>query len=372
MAAIDSPITSYSDTTPHKRVITDVIDLIDPTDAPGIEALGGLDGASSKFRFVNGKSTKMEWLEDTHAPLTDAINDASNIDNSQVTITVDDGSIFQPGHIILIESEQMWVSSVSSNVLTVATRPYSGSAATHADDTTVTIVGIARLEGDDSDAVAFTDRTVGSNYTQIFHQEIKVSRTQNQVSQYGIPEEFEYQSNKAVPQLMRLVEKQMYLGARKAGSATTPRAFGGLGTFVTDNTLDYGSAITQANLEDTMELAYNDGGSPSIALCSPANMQVIKNIYDATSFLRVERTEDTIGMVIQNVMTPFGELKLVMDRWAPANTVYLLDPERAGFVTYFPFTFEPLAKVGDYERGEVVGEFSLCVRMDKAHAALTT
>ena len=35
MAPLDSPITSYSDTTPQKRVITDVIDLIDPTDAPG-------------------------------------------------------------------------------------------------------------------------------------------------------------------------------------------------------------------------------------------------------------------------------------------------------------------------------------------------
>ena len=39
MAPLDSPITSYSDTTPQKRVITDVIDLIDPTDAPGVEAL---------------------------------------------------------------------------------------------------------------------------------------------------------------------------------------------------------------------------------------------------------------------------------------------------------------------------------------------
>ena len=371
MAVIDSPISSYSDSTPQKRVITDVIDLIDPTDAPGVEALGGLDGASSKFRFVNGKSTKMEWLEDSHSALASAINDGSNINNSQVTITVDDASIFQPGHIILAESEQMWVSSISGEVLTV-TRAYSGSAATHADDVAVTIVGIARLEGDDSDAVAFTDRTVGSNYTQIFHQEIKVSRTQNQISQYGIPEEFEYQSNKAVPQLMRLVEKQMYLGARKAGSATAPRAFGGLGTFVTDNTVDFASAITQANIEDGMEAAYNDGGQPDIALVSPANMQVIKNLYDSSSYLRIERQEDTIGMVIQNVMTPFGELKLVMDRWAPADRVYLLDSERAGFITYFPFTFEPLAKVGDYERGEVVGEFSLCVKMDKAHAVLTT
>jgi len=55
MATYDYPRYSYTSTTPYKRVITDVISLIDPSDAPFINAIGGLDGASSKFRFVNGK-----------------------------------------------------------------------------------------------------------------------------------------------------------------------------------------------------------------------------------------------------------------------------------------------------------------------------
>lgn len=62
MAFLTSPLTTYSDTTPQKRVITDVISIIDPSDAPTIEALGGLDGASGKFRFVNGPGKVMEWL----------------------------------------------------------------------------------------------------------------------------------------------------------------------------------------------------------------------------------------------------------------------------------------------------------------------
>ena len=371
--ALDSPLTSYSDTTPQKRQITDVISLIDPSDAPAVMALGGLDGAMSKFDFLNWPGTSVEWLEDTLAPLTGELLDGSIATNT-TAVTVDDASVFQEGHIILVDAEQMWVSAVdtSTEVLTV-TRNYSGTQATHADDAAVEIIGMARLEGDESDDIAFTDRTVGSNYTQIFHKEIKVSRTQDQISQYGIAGEFDYQADKAVPELMRLVEKQLYRGARKAGSATTPRAFGGFGTFITDNTVDYGAAITQANIEDALEAAYNDGGyGPWVAFCSPANMQVIKNLYDSSDFLRVDRGENTVGMVIETLVSPFGTVDFVMDRWAPNGTVYIVDPNHAGMLTYYPFTQEPLAKGGDYSKGEVVGEFTLCVRQDKAHAAMTT
>jgi hypothetical protein len=49
----------------------------------------------------------------------------------------------------------------------------------------------------------------------------------------------------------------------------------------------------------------------------------------------------------------------------------LVDPDHAGYLTYYPFTQEPLAKDGDYTKGEVVGEFTLCIRQDKAHAVIT-
>ena len=47
MATQDYPRYSYTDTTAYKRIITDVISLVDPSDAPFINAIGGLDGGSS-------------------------------------------------------------------------------------------------------------------------------------------------------------------------------------------------------------------------------------------------------------------------------------------------------------------------------------
>jgi hypothetical protein len=371
MPPLDSPISSYSDVTPQKRVITDVISLIDPSDAPAVMALGGLDGAAGKFRFVNWPSTTVEWLEDTLADLTDALN--GSITSNATTITVDDASLFQEGQILLIDSEQMWVSSVniSTEVLTV-TRNYSGTQATHADNATVEIVGIARLEGAESDDIAFTDRTVGSNYTQIFHKEIKVTRTQNQISQYGIDEEFDYQAAKAVPELMRLIEKQNVRGARKAGSATTPRAFGGFGTFITDNTVSAGGALVQDDYDEAMRLAYEDGGGPGwFAFVNTVNMKATKNFLDSSNFLRVDIDQRVAGMVVEAIQGPFGRADIVLDRWWPTGSIYLVDPDHAGYLTYYPFTQEPLAKTGDYVRGEVVGEFTLCIRQDKAHAVIS-
>ena len=86
-------------------------------------------------------------------------------------------------------------------------------------------------------------------YTSIFQKAVQVSGTQQVISQYGIEDEFLYQANKAVPHLLRLVERAAFHGVRAAGSAASPRSMGGLGTFITANTLDAGGAITKAAVD---------------------------------------------------------------------------------------------------------------------------
>jgi len=363
----------------QKRVITDYITLIDPADAPFVEAMGGLDGGAKKFRFVNFPHTKVEWIEDTREPLAVGLNTAMNNSVTTAVLLAASANMVQVGQILLFAdgAEQMWVSAVASDGVTLTvSRGYGGTTATAqvvANNTAIEILGIARLEGAESHGLGYTVRSTNYNHTQIMQREVKVSRSQNQISQYGIREEFDYQSNKAIPHLMRLIEKGVYKGTRSAGSSAAPRSFGGLGTFVTNNAINSGSAaVTQAKFENALKAAYIDGGKPSKAFVSPTNMQVIKNFYDSANFLRVDTKEKTVGMTIEKIITPYGTVDLIMDRWAPDSTIYILDPEYVGFITYYPFTSEPLAKTGDYQRGEVVGEFTLCVRMDKAHAVITT
>lgn len=363
----DQPKTTYSDTTPHRRAVADIIDIISPSEAPGVMYVG-LDNSPSKFRIVNWPHTKVEWLEDELFSLTDALS--GSIASAATTITVDDGSKFKSGDVIQIDSEYMWVSGISSDVLTV-TRNYGGTQATHADDATVTIITNARLEGDDADYErGIPDISAPYNYTQIFQDDIRVTRTQNKISQYGIQQEYDYQLANKLKAQMRLMNKAMYVGQRKAGSATTPRALGGLETFITDNTQSLSSAaLTQKDLEDQIQAAWEDGGTPDTIFCNAWVKRKISSFY--TPHVRTERSETRGGVVIDVVETEFGELSIVMDRWCPSDTLYIVTAEYVGFVPFDEFFTEELAKTGDSMKGQLVGEYTLVAKNNKAHALIS-
>ena len=394
---VNFPLSTYSaatgsgQTEVQKRAITDYITLIDPADSVFIESMGGLDSGAKKFRFVNFPHTKVEWIEDTRETLNVALNTAMNTTVTTCVITTASAHAVQVGQILLFGDagispysfEKMLVTAVASDGVTLTvSRNYglsatgtagTGVAQTTANNALTELIGLARVEGAVSDRLGFTVRTTNYNFTQIVQREIKVSRSQNQISQYGIREEFDYQSNKAIPHLMRLLSKTVYHGVRDAGEFTKPRSMGGLGVYVTSagNVNSSTGAITQAKFENVLKSAYLNGGTPTKAFVSPTNMQTIKNLYDgATTGMRYDTKEKTIGMTIEKILTPYGSIDLIMDRYAPDGSIYILDPEHVGFITYYPFTSEPLAKTGDFQVGEVVGEFTMCVRMDKAHAAL--
>ena len=397
-ATTNFPLTTYANNTAgssaqtevQKRAITDYITLIDPADSVFIESMGGLDSGAKKFRFVNFPHTKVEWIEDTREALTVALGTAiTSTTDLACVLTSGSAHAVQVGQILMFAgtgangAEKMLVTSVASDGYTlVVTRNYglsatavagTGVAQTTAANGAIDLIGLARVEGAISDRLGFTVRTTNFNHTQIVQREIKVSRSQNQISQYGIREEFDYQSNKAIPHLMRLLSKTVYHGVRDPGTNSTPRSMGGLGVFVstTGNVNSSTGTITQEKFENVLKAAYLNGGTPTKAFVSPTNMQKIKNLYDgATTGMRYDTKEKTIGMTIEKILTPYGTIDLTMDRYAPDSTIYILDPEHVGFITYYPFTSEPLAKTGDFQVGEVVGEFTMCVRMDKAHSAL--
>lgn len=369
-AVIDQPKTTYSDTDPHKRVIGDVIHLIDPVDTPLVSLLG-LDLPGS-FRMKN-KGTKIEWLEDEYDPVETTANQGTTITTSTLVITMTDGSFFQPGHVIKIDAELMVVDSIATNAVTVKSRSFGGTNATHATGATVSIVGMARDEGDDADYGPLTNISAPYNYTAIFQKAIKVSGSQQAIDQYGIADEFAYQSNKAVPHLTRLIERMIFWGVRAVGSASTPRSFGGLGTFITDNSSSITTTITKASVDGLSELVMGDGGMPDLLVMNQAGATNLKNLLDSSSFVRVPQENDQFGMnALEYVVTQFHRLRLVVDRWCPADKAYMLDSSKLGLYTLRPFASYELAKTGDSVKGEVVGEFSFALANDKAHGYITT
>ncbi len=374
--------------TPQKRAIADLIDIIDPMDVPVLKYFGigdsGAGGMSKvqQFRIQNWPSTRVEWLEDTMAPLTTTITASMAATNATATLAIVAGNAnyLRPGHVIKIDDERLLVRIVSSDSATV-TRMWGGTAtnvntsASHAASAVVEIVGNARDEGDESDADFTTQVAAPYNYTQIFQAEVKVSRTQNKISQFGISAEYDYHVQKRFKEQLRLLEKTLFDGARNAGTNQTasntldPRAMGGFRTFITDNTASLSSGpLTQKDLEDQIQACWTDGGNPDLIICNGWVKRKISSFY--APYVRTVRTEATGGVTIDQVETEFGTLNILMSRWCPSSQLYVVSSEFVGVLPYEEFFDEPLAKTGDYERGQVVGEYTFVVKNDKAHARI--
>ena len=377
MANVAPPYSTYVNTAENKRVITDYISLLDPSDAPFVEAIGGLDGAASKFRFTN-QGTLVEWIEDTLAPLTGALSIGTAATISTATaLTVADANMVQPGHILLQGSELMWVSANDSGAITVTRGLGSTTATTLATNNTFAIVGMARLEGDDSDPIGYTDLSTNSNYTQIFHKEVKQTGTAPYQDRWGMGDQMQYESAKSIPEMMRLIERTLQYGKRSAGSTTTPRMMGGYQEFITTNKAS-GANISVASLapgviEDAVELIYNAGGSGDfLAIVNPATYQKIKNAYDSSSFVRYPPEQTQFGTLVDRIITPFGNVSFVIDRWQLSTLIPIMKLDNVGMLTLRPWQVEDLAKTGDAEKKQLIGEFSFCMKLEKSHAMLTS
>ena len=377
MANVAPPYSTYVNTAENKRVITDYIALLDPSDAPFIEAIGGLDGAASKFRFTN-QGTLVEWIEDTLAPLTGvfALTATANSATNVTSLKVADGNMVQPGHILLTGTELLWVSANSSGVLTVTRSLGSSTMVTLATDASFSIVGMARLEGADSDPIGYTDLSTNSNYTQIFHKEIKQTGTAPYQDRWGMTDQMQYESAKSIPEMMRLIERTLQYGKRAAGSTTTPRMMGGYQEFITTNKASGAnmsvSSLIPGIIEDAVELVYNAGGAGDfLAIVNPATYQKIKNAYDSSSYVRYAPEQNRFGTLVDRIVTPFGDVSFVIDRWQLSNLIPILKLDNVGMLTLRPWQVEDLAKTGDAEKKQLVGEYTFCLKLEKSHALLT-
>ncbi len=270
--------TSYTDTDPQVRCIEELIHNVSPSATP-LTKLIGLSSLNNPAVF----STKYEWMEDTLDPVSALVSTVSTTNGTQITLTTTtDSKFFRVGHIVELDSELMWVSASDyAGVLTV-TRDFAGTTgATHATGTEVKIVGIAMIEGADAPTGFTLDIATNYNYTQIFEDVVKVTGTQGSVKNYGFSNSAEYQMEKKFKSLAVLIERALFHGYRDAGSASAPRAMGGIPQYITDNlTAMSTTALTEKVVMDAMQSCFTDVGQefmPNLLVCNGKQNLPLKN-----------------------------------------------------------------------------------------------
>jgi len=357
--------------------VSDLIGIISPYETPLLDALGD--------PMTEATSTHHEWLEDELLPNKDAINDSTWTDpESDTTFVVDHGSRFRIGDQIQVEGseELMLVTAITDNTLTVV-RGYAGTTAEAlADNQVLNILGNAALEGADKPSVRFTNRIRCGNYTQIFTAAVEVSGTDMAASQLGLADEMDYQKQERLRELLRDLENTVINGGQPEsspeGSTTVRRSMKGITAHLSTNVFHTGDSgfpsgtdLDEAKINYVLRKIW-EVSSGNVDLIVVGGFQKRKiNAFCADS--RTYAADDTtFTNMISVYESDFGICRIVTTRWMPQDAVLMLDSSRINVLPLAGrnFYFKPLASSGDYECGELIGEYTLELKNEAAHGLI--
>ena len=248
-----------------------------------------------------------------------------------------------------------------------------------------------QLEGFELSRSAATATTRESNVAMISSRDATVTGSQNASDAAGKRSEMAHQLAIMSKALKRDMEEALCQnGGKTTGNATTARKTGGFeswiksnyskaaagaptggGTAPTDGTQ---RALTEALLKDVLELAFTNGGEPSLAICGPVNKQKISGFTGRTQ-ARQFVDANTVEASVSVYSSDFGELKIVPSNRSRERSLLLVDPEFAKVSYLRDFQTVDIATIGDAETKMIVVEYGLEVSNEAAHgiiADLTT
>ena len=248
-----------------------------------------------------------------------------------------------------------------------------------------------QLEGFELSRSAATATTRESNVAMISSRDATVTGSQNASDAAGKRSEMAHQLAIMSKALKRDMEEALCQnGGKTTGNATTARKTGGFeswiksnyskaaagaptggGTAPTDGTQ---RALTETLLKDVLELAFTNGGEPSLAICGPVNKQKISGFTGRAS-ARQMIDANTVEASVSVYSSDFGELKIVPSNRSRERSLLLVDPEFAKVSYLRDFQTVDIATIGDAETKMIVVEYGLEVSNEAAHgivADLTT
>lgn len=366
-------VTSYDLAVGVKINMDELIYMISPTDSPFINGIG-TDG-----RQLLGSSPvdqqEFKWMDEEllipRATVTDT--GAAGAGATDVTVSTSDIYKFQVDDLITIGEADAAVNAAvkrvthvntDAGVLTLAdwanSDAWPATTAAHAD--TVICVGTALIEGSDPGEARSADRTIRTNCTQIFGPTpIHMSRSEQQVTRYGVSDEFAKQVyGRSVENVITREQAYLY-GQYNNDTSTKRRSTGGLNYHITSNT-DTTTTLTITALENLQQKCYNAGGMPDLLIANPASFATLNAVGDSGRVRTVIDDPRRGRVPVSSVFTEFGETQMLRNRWCHAETAFLISKDGISRRVMQPLVVEALAKTGDSDKVQIVCEEGLQVK----------
>lgn len=231
------------------------------------------------------------------------------------------------------------------------------------------------LEGADAAYITVSPTVMLNNHTQIFAEAVQVSGTVDAVSVYGRARESAYQLAKSAAALKRDLENA-FVGTAQAAVAGSDSVARQMASFqvqtsqtnadaaAVNNVYTGGTSTppTEANFLTVLQNIFTAGADPEVIQVTPANALIFATFAAAAGRYRTLPTggdDKTLINVVNLYVSPFGEQKVVTNRFLKASDSLVYSPKYWAQATLRPWTRETLAKTGDSLKMMIVGEFSL-------------
>ncbi len=274
------------------------------------------------------------------------------------------------------KTEVIQVTAISSTSATV-TRGYGAtSAQVHAAAATWDIIANPRPQGMAGPKDESTTRALKFNYTQIFSKGVKITGTAQSIDHAGINSEDSYQIDLRLRELKRELDRTAIMGVRAPNDVdgSTYGTMGGIIDFVgfiaASNVNGTAETLTPSVVNAMAKQVYDDGGMPDLLLVGGLQKQKVST-FDQ-EFRRSTLDTRRAGYTVEEFVTDLGwNLRIVTDRWVPNDVAMVLDSSKIRIVPLQKraFFLEKLAKVGDSNDWQIVGEYTMEVRnAAEAHA----
>lgn len=365
--AISGVRRTFDNATSIREDLEGVVAMISPTDTP-------LFTLADRQEVNN---TKHEWIEDSLRTMTSELASALAKDTTSVKVyvTSGDGAAKFPiasGYPMLFRiNEEMFLGTSRTTNCITATRNYdAGGTGAHTAAVTIEILADLSLEGSDAPSAFSQSRSRGYNYTQVFTQKIKVSGSDDAVTQAGVVTESDYQAEQRLKELGIMVERSMISGVRTQASASAYGSLGGIRSFIsTNNNNAAAAAVTRENIEADLQACYDNGGEPNLLVCGSFQARKISSLF--ADEVRREPEDILGGNVITRILSPvagMGQIAILVNRWVPKHEYYVIDSRLMKLGVLRAFFLKDLAETGDARQQQVIGEYTLVLKNEAAHA----
>jgi hypothetical protein len=345
-----------------KQSVVDEILLLNPNQTPMVNLLGFSQPVTQ---------TTHQWFEDEM--FADKTTTTASALVGDTTVNVADASFLRVSDVIKIGDEMLKITAISTNALTV-TRGYAGTtAAAVSNAATVTFQFSEGVEGADARAARFKARVQVTNYTQIFDDTINVSGTSQAVTQYGISDLYGYEKQKKQLELALALEKAIINGVSYQSGQI--RQMKGIKNFIATNVTDASAgALTSDMINNSLQNIFEKGGFATggmYRIVVPAKQKrAISGL--SSNNIRLTQEETVRGQRVDKFISDFGEFEIVLNNNLAASELLILDTNRIAIrpLSGREFFHKYLGDKGDYVTGTLVGEYTLEVNQEKAHARL--